>query len=129
MKLVVIASFACALAVGCGSSSSDDATSLGSMQVGTTTLDIEQEGDGVVPGKNARFVLKPTSGDKPTSIVGWIGVESGQGSEKKEAVYDSGDGDYDDDVAVPDPIPAGARFWFTVTVGERSDTASIPWKK
>ncbi len=111
---------------GC-SSSTDDETPVGTLQVGAYSLDIHQEGAAVAPGATSRFVMK-TSG-KPTSITGWIGIASGEGSVKKLAVFDSGDSDFDDDVTAPTPIPAGSQFWVEVDTNGKKDVASIAWKK
>jgi len=128
-NLVVFASV-CAVtlvSIGC-SSSTKDSTPVGTVPAGAFTFEISQEGAAVAPGATSRFVLKPT-GAKPASVTGWIGVASGEGSTKKDAVYDANDGDFDDDVVAPSPLPAGAMFWFTVTDGAASTTASIAWKK
>jgi len=115
-------------ATGC-SSSKTDSTPVGTVTVGTYTIDIAQEGDAVAPGATSRFVLKSTAGGKPTGITGWIGIASGEGSAKKEASYDANDGDFDDDVVAPKPIPAGAQFWIEVDTNGHKDVASIAWKK
>ena len=131
MKSIVLATlFASSvlLATACSSSSSD-ATPVGTVHVGAYTIDISQENAGVTPGGTSRFVLKPSAGGKPTGITGWIGVQSGEGSVKKDAVYDPNDGDFDDDVVAPNPIPAGALFWFEVATNEQRDVGSIAWTK
>ena len=115
-------------AMGC-SSSKTDSTPVGTLTVGTYTIDIAQEGAAVAPGATSRFVLKSTAGGKPTSITGWIGIASGEGSVKKEASYDANDGDFDDDVVAPKPLPTGAQFWIEVDTNGHKDVASIAWKK
>jgi len=111
-----------------GCSSKDDATVVGDVTVGTQTLHVEREGAEVAAGAKTRFVLKVTSGAKPTSVTGWVGVESGEGSTKYKANYDEGDGDFDDDVTCPTPLPAGSKIWFDVMNGDTKTTGSIAIK-
>ena len=101
---------------------------LGSAQVGSYTFDVSREGDAAAPGNSTRFVLKPTAGGNPTSITGWVGTASGDGSVKSVAVYDAGDGDFDDDVTVPSPMPTGAKFFFDVDTNGSVATGSIDLK-
>jgi hypothetical protein len=116
------------ISAGCSSTASDEKP-LGSAVVGAYTIDIAQEGSAVAPGAQTRFVLKTTAGGKPTSITGWIGVASGEGSVKKIAVFDEADGDFDDDVVAPTPIPADAKFWFEVDTAGKKDVGSIAYAK
>lgn len=111
--------------LGCSSTPSVE---LGSVQVGSYTFDVTREGDAPDPGATTRFVLKPTAGGNPTSITGWVGTMTGDGSVKAVAVYDSGDGDFDDDVTVPSPMPTGAKFYFDVTTNGSVVTGSIDLK-
>jgi hypothetical protein len=113
---------------GC-SSSTDDETPVGTVTVGAYSIAIHQEGSAVAPGATSRFVMKTASG-QPASITGWIGIASGEGSVKKPAIYDAGDGDFDDDVVAPTPLPAGAQFWIEVVdPSGKKDVGSIAWKK
>ena len=41
------------------------------------------------------------------------------------SVYDSGDGDYDDDVVIPNPLPTDAKLYFDVLVDGTVTTGSI----
>jgi hypothetical protein len=116
-----------ACVAGC-SSSTDDETPVGVITAGVYSVDVHQEGAAVASGVSSRFVMKVTGGT-PTTITGWIGVASGEGSVKKVAVYDSGDGDFDDDVVAPSPIPAGSQFWIEVDTAGKKDVGSIAWKK
>ena len=118
----------CVADIGCSSSSTKDETPVGVLQVGPYSLDIHQERDAVAPGATSRFVIK-ASGGTPTSITGWIGMESAAGSAKKLATFDPGDSDYDDDVVAPTPIPPGSKFWVEVDTNGKKDVASIAWKK
>ncbi len=101
---------------------------LGSAQVGAYTFDVAREGDAPVAGASTRFVLKPTTGGNPTSITGWVGSVDGAGSVKTPAVFDAGDGDFDDDVTVPSPLPAGSKFCFDVDTNGVVVTGSIALK-
>jgi hypothetical protein len=53
---------------------------------------------------------------------------SGDGSLKAVAVYDAGDGDFDDDVTVPSPMPTGAKFFFDVTTNGSVANGSVDLK-
>ena len=108
--------------------SSTPSVPLGSAQVASYTFDVAREGDAPAPGVTTRFVLKPTAGGNPASITGWVGTASGVGSTKSVAVYDAGDGDFDDDVTVPTPMPADARFYFDVETQGNVTTGSIALK-
>jgi hypothetical protein len=102
--------------------------SLGSAQVGSYTFDVSREGDAAAAGVSTRFVLKSTAGGNPGSITGWVGIASGDGSVKSVAVYDAGDGDFDDDVTVPSPMPTAAKFFFDVISSGSVATGSIDLK-
>ena len=64
----------------------------------------------------------------PTSVTGWIGVMSAEGSVKKLASYDANDGDFDDDITCPNPLPVGSKFYFDVTTAGVTLTGSIDFK-
>lgn len=124
MKLVSLALvsllFAC--------SSSTPAFTVGTTTAGPYTFDVLREGDAPAAGVTTTMVLKATAGGMPTSITGWIGVASGEGSTKVLAIYDAADGDFDDDVTVPTPMPAGAKYYFEVTTNSAVVTGSIDLK-
>ncbi|MEO7096384.1 MAG: hypothetical protein ABI175_24205 [Polyangiales bacterium] len=111
-----------------GCSSKDDAVALGDMTVGTQTFHVEREGPEVAAGAKTRFVLKVATGAKPTSVTGWVGLESAEGSTKYKAAYDEADGDFDDDVTCPTPLPTGSKIWFDVMNGDTKTTGSIAIK-
>ena len=126
----IFAADSCVLAlssVGCSSSSSDE-KEVGTITAGTYSVHVLQEGSAVAAGATTRFILKLTP-STATSVTGWVGVESGEGSAKKLASYDSGDGDYDDDVVAPTPIPAGAKFWFEIDTAGVKQVGSIDYLK
>jgi hypothetical protein len=102
--------------------SSTPAVELGTVQVGSFTFDVSREGDAPDPGVSTRFVVKATAGGMPTSVSGWVGTVPGDGAAKVPAVFDAGDGDFDDDVTVPSPLPAGSKFCFDVV---SSDGATV----
>ncbi len=103
--------------LACGSST--PSVTIGTVQVGTYSFDITREGDAPTAGVTTRYVLKSNATAQPTSITGWAGIESGEGSVKAVAVFDPADGDFDDDFTVPSPVPSGAKFYFDVdTDGE-----------
>jgi hypothetical protein len=103
-------------------------TELGTTQVGAYSVHVFIEGNVVAAGAESRMVLKASPG-MPTSITGWLGTASGDGSIKALAVYDSADGDYDDDVMAPSPLPVGAMFWFEMDTSGTKDVGSIAFAK
>lgn len=113
-------------ATGCGSTAKDT-RDLGDVTVGAYTVHLETEGAAVSPGAVTQFVVKPTAGGKPTSVVGWVGVQTGEGSTKAPGNYDANDGDYDIDVTAPNPIPTGSMFWFQLETNGHIDTGSIAY--
>jgi hypothetical protein len=117
MKMLLLAS----LLAACGSS----AVTLGSTQVGPYTFDVEYEGPAPAAGVTTNMVLKPTAGGMPTSIESWIGPADVDASMKKEGVYDSNDGDYDTDFTIPNPLPAGSKYYFDVNTSGTVVTGSM----
>jgi hypothetical protein len=101
---------------------------LGSSQAGSYSFDVAREGDAPSPGAEIRVVLKATAGGMPTSVTGWVGLASAEGSVKVLAVYDSADGDFDDDVTVPSPLPDGSKFYFDVLTNDTTVTGSVALK-
>jgi hypothetical protein len=53
------------------------------------------------------------AGGKPKAVRFWVGVESGQGSVKAKAEEESAD-NWHTHVEVPNPLPAGSKFWAQV---------------
>ena len=102
-------------------------TDMGDVTVGQFTFDVFREGPACVAGVSTDIVVKPVSGGMPQSIVGWVGVASGTGSTMVTSVFDSGDGDFDTDLTCPDPMPAGAQFFFIVN-DDDNDVGSIDLK-
>jgi hypothetical protein len=113
--------FLIAALAGCAT----DKTDIGDTTVGQYSFHVFREGPACTAGVDTTLVLKATAGGKPSSIVAWVGVASAEGSEKVTAVYDSGDSDFDIDMTCPDPMPAGAKFFFLV---DGSATGSIDLK-
>ena len=113
---------------GCASKSTKDETPLGTATVGVYTLEIHQERAMVAPGVVTRFVIK-ASGGMPTTITGWVGTTTGEGSTKAVASYDAGDSDFDDDVTSPAVIPPGSKYWFEVATGDKKELGSIDFKR
>ncbi len=109
LKLVCVSGSVFAISA-CSSSQS-----LGTVAAGGTTYAVSIEGDDVAPGVSTDLVAKPTDGPIPTQLVGWIGVSTAEGSTKTTCTYDSGDGDFDCNLTVPNPIPDGSQFWFEAT--------------
>ena len=98
---------------------------LGSTQAGPYTFDVSYEGP--VPteaGAKTRMILKATAGGMPTSIVSWIGPAEVPAAEKVAATFDPADSDYDTDLTVPSPLPAGAKYYFDVNTNGTIVTGS-----
>ncbi len=99
-----------------------DHTDMGDVTVGQFTFDVFREGPACAAGVSTDIVVKPVSGGMPDTIVGWVGLASGEGSPMVQSVFDPGDGDFDTDLTCPNPMPAGAEFFFTV---DGNETGSI----
>jgi len=97
----------------CGCASKDQ-TDIGDTTVGPYTFHIFREGPACTAGVATDIVVKPTAGGKPSSVVGWVGLATPGSSAQVTADYDSGDGDFDTNLTCPDPMPTGAKFFFTV---------------
>ena len=77
---------------------------------------------------HTRFVIVATAGGMPTSIKGWVGGAEAEDATKTLAVFDPADGDFDDDITVPTPMPANAMFWFDVDTSGVVVTGSVALK-
>lgn len=87
--------------------------------LGTTTIaglkieKVTQEGR-IVPGHEGAFDIIIGEGQpEPNALRAWIGVESGKGSAKGKLEKEP-NRHYHSHVRVPDPIPAGSRYWLEV---------------
>jgi len=118
----------CALCLVAGAACSDSATDIGDMTVNGQTFHISREGPMPAAGVSTTLVFKPMGGSKPDSIMGWVGLVNVDASQKVAAIYDSNDGDFDDDVTCPDPLPAGSKIWLEVTTAAVTTTGSIDIK-
>ena len=118
----------CALCVVAGAACSDSATDIGDATVNGQMFHVSREGPMPAAGVSTQLVFKAMDGSKPDSIMAWVGVANVELSQKVLAVYDPGDGDFDDDVICPSPLPAGAKIWFDVTVGATTTTGSVDIK-
>lgn len=102
---------------------------LGSTKIGAYTVSVTQESD-YKPGGKTKYFMKPSGGQgEPTAIRAWVGTESGEGSLKVKAAYDSVDGDYDAVVEVPANSSADAKLWVEVEAGGKREKASFPTHK
>ncbi len=81
----------------------------------------------VKPGGEGAFDVVIT-GSEPKAVRFWVGTEDGQGSVKARAEEETTD-HWHTHVEVPDPLPAGSRFWVEVEppTGEKF-TASFDLK-
>jgi hypothetical protein len=70
----------------------------------------------VKPGGEGAFDLQITgypAGGKPKAVRFWVGSESGDGSAKAKAEEEKPD-NWHTHAEVPNPIPAGSKFWAEV---------------
>jgi len=117
---------ACALVAGCTSTS---ATDIGDATMANgQVFHISREGDMPAAGVSTQLVLKPMSGAKPDSVMGWVGAADAPASAKVAATYDPNDGDFDDDVTCPSPLPEGSKIYFDITEGSVTSTISVDIK-
>ena len=100
--------------------------SLGSVIIGTTVFDITSEGSNAA-GSMTNYAIKPEGGNAGITM-----VQAGVGADANSAAgtmvtgtYDAADGDYDCNVALPNPIPANAMLFITVTTATGTMTGSI----
>ena len=122
MKLASLG-FAAVLALSaCGSS----AVTVATVTEGGESFLIEREGDAPVAGASTTMVIKP-EGAKPDSVRGWIGLEADDDLAVVGA-YDSADGDYDLDIDVQSPLPAGSKFYFEITMSGTVNAGSTDLK-
>lgn len=120
------APLACVLSfAACTSASSTD---VGDVTISSYTLHVAREGAAATAGAMTRFVIKSTAGGMPTSVHAWVGLEQVDATAKFAAVYDTADGDFDADVTVPSPLPAGAELWLDVETTGTTMTGSIALK-
>jgi hypothetical protein len=66
----------------------------------------------VKPGGEGAFDVAITGG-KPKAVRFWVGVESAEGSVKAKAEEEK-TGNWHAHAEVPDPLPAGSKFWVEV---------------
>ena len=66
----------------------------------------------VKPGGEGAFDVVITGG-KPKAVRFWVGTESGEGSVKAKADEETTD-NWHTHAEVPDPLPAGSKFWVEV---------------
>jgi len=67
----------------------------------------------LTPGSGAEFDITLKGEGKPKSVRFWIGVESGEGSVKGRPEAEK-NGVYHGHAEVPDPMPAGSKFWVEI---------------
>jgi hypothetical protein len=89
---------------------------------------VSREGDMPAAGVSTQLVVKAMSGTKPDSVVGWVGTADAPASAKVAASYDPNDGDFDDDITCPSPMPEGAKIYFDITEGSVTSTISVDIK-
>src|SRR5436190_15870715 len=92
-----------------------NATPLGEKTVAGLKLKAVQD-EPIKAGGEGAFDLSITgypAGQKPKAVRFWVGVESGDGSVKSKAEEESAD-TWHTHAEVPNPIPAGAKFWAEV---------------
>jgi hypothetical protein len=102
---------------------------LGTLDIGGFKVAVNQMGD-VKPGGEGDFHVKVTGGTgKVTALRAWVGAQDGKGSSKVTAKME-GEGSFDAEMDVPDPIPAGGKVWIELEVdGGKKAQGSIDFKK
>lgn len=104
-----------------------EAKPLGQLTVGAHTFQATQLGT-VEAGKEGMFDLEFPAGKPVPGIVrAWIGIESGTGSMKAK-LGKEGERGMHGHVAVPKPIPDGAKLWIEIEENGASQRGSIAWK-
>ena len=95
-----------------------NAVDLGEKTVAGLRLKAKQDEPVKAGGEGAFDVL--ITGGKPKAVRFWVGVENGEGSVKAKADEETTD-NWHTHVEVPDPLPAGSKFWLEVepAQGER----------
>jgi hypothetical protein len=107
----------------CGSS----ATDIGDVTVDGVSYHIAREGAEPAAGVSTQMVIKPNDGSKPDMVAGWVGLAT-DSAMAVPAKYDPNDGDFDDDITVQSPLPAGSMFYFVVTKTGVATTGMIAFK-
>jgi hypothetical protein len=107
----------------CGSS----ATDIGDVTVDGVSYHIAREGAEPAAGVSTQMVIKPNDGSKPDMVAGWVGLATDTAM-AVTAKYDPNDGDFDDDITVQSPLPAGSMFYITVTKTGVATTGFIAFK-
>jgi hypothetical protein len=102
-------------------------TPLGEIKVGEHTVGVFQLAK-IEAGKQADFDLDFPAGKLlPSTVRGWIGVESGQGSMKVKFDKETPTRMHGHPLA-PSPIPAASAFWVEIEEGGVTKKASVAWK-
>ena len=117
-----------ALCVTAGAACGSSATDIGDITVGTTSYHISREGPEPAAGVATQMVIKPNDGSKPDMIAGWVGLANADASTKVAAKYDPNDGDFDDDITCPSPMPVGSKFHVDITTAGVVLSGSIDFK-
>ena len=89
-----------------------DAVTLGETTAGGLKITAKQD-EAIKAGGEGAFDLIVTgypAGQKPKAVRFWVGTESGEGSVKAKADEEAPD-NWHTHVEVPNPIPAGSKFW------------------
>ena len=108
------------LVAGCGPS-----VDVGTTMISTYSVHVTRESD-FTAGANAKFAIKLDNGTKVDSVQDWYGAETDP--TRIDGDFDSNDGDYDTEVPIANPMPAGAMLWIAITNGGQTTTGSIAAK-
>lgn len=102
---------------------------LGTVDIGGFKVAVSQMGD-VKPGGEGDFHVKVTGGTgKVAALRAWVGAQDGKGSSKTTAKME-GEGSFDAEMDVPDPIPAGGKVWIELELeGGKKAQGGIDFKK
>mgnify|MGYP003642435736 CR=1 FL=1 len=104
-----------------------EAQQLGKMKAHGREFAVVQMGD-IHAGEEGAVELEfATGADRITTVRGWVGIESGEGSMKGKFELE-GEKTMHGHIDVPSPIPAGSKLWLSFDVDGKVETHSIAYK-
>ena len=104
-----------------------DAHPLGRLEAFGRGINVVQLGD-VEAGKEAAVELEFASGkERLTTVRGWIGIETGEGSMKSPLMIE-GKANMHGHLEVPKAIPAGSKIWLDFELDGKHETYSIAYQ-
>lgn len=102
-------------------------TELGSVTIGAHTIAVIRVAP-IVAGKESDFDLDFGTGQRPAVVRCWIGLESGVGS-RKVLFANEGKTVMHGHPEVPNPIPAGSRFFIAIDGDQGPQVGSVAFDR